>query len=118
MVDWLRYAIIVVAVLLAIIAYVDFRSSVPPRRPALVLLVLAGLMVLAQIVVSGVQIARGHQMTETATFIGYGMTNALLLPAAAYVARIERSRWSSIALLIAALTVAVLEVRMHQLWTR
>lgn len=118
MIDWLRYAIIAVAVLLAVVAYVDFRSAVPPRRPALILLVLGILMVIAQIVVAAVQLAGGHRMTETATFIGYGATNALLLPAAAYVARIERSRWSSIALLVAALTVAVLEVRMYQLWTR
>ncbi len=118
MIDWLRYAIIVVAVILAIVAYVDFRAALPPRRPAIALLILGGLLVLAQAVVAGVQMSRGHQMTETATFIGYTATNVLLLPAAAYVARVERSRWSTIALLIAALTVAVLQVRMYQLWTR
>lgn len=118
MVDWLRYGIIVAAVLLAIVAYVDFRSSTPPRRPAQALLALTALAVVAQLVVSGVQLARGHTTNELATFIGYGITNALLMPAAAYVARVERSKWSAVALLVAALTVAVLEVRMYQLWTR
>lgn len=118
MIDWLRYAIIVVTVLLAAAAYVDFRAARPPRKAAVVLLVLAGILVTAQAVVAGVQMARGHEMTETATFVGYAVTNLALLPAAAYVAKIERSKWSTIALLVAALTVAVLEVRMYQLWTR
>lgn len=118
MIDWLRYAIIAVTVILAVVAYVDFRAARPPRTPSLVLLVLAGLLVVAQAVIAGVQMARGHQMTETATFVGYTFTNLLLLPAAAYVARIERSKWSAVALAVAALTVAVLEVRMDQLWTR
>lgn len=118
MIDWLRYAIIAVALVLAVAAYVDFRAASPPRRPAQVLLVAGVLLVVAQAVVAGVQMARGHEMTETATFVGYTATNLLLLPAAGYVARIERSRWSAVALLIAALTVAVLEVRLDQLWTR
>lgn len=118
MIDWLRYALITVAVLLAILAYVDFRAASPPRRPAMIGLAAAFALVVAQVVVSGVQMVRGHEMTETATFIGYAATNALLLPAAAYVAKIERSKWSSIALMVAALTIAVLEVRMFQLWTR
>lgn len=118
MFDWLRYAVIGCALLLALLAYIDFRSRKAPRRPALVLLALAAVLVVVQAVVAGVQMGRGHEMSETATFVGYLATNVIMLPAAAYVAYVERSRWSSVAIAVAGLVVAVLEVRLQQLWTR
>ena len=118
MIDWIRYAVITGALLLAAVAYIDFRGRRGPRRPAVVLLVATGALVLAQTVVAAVQMTRGHDLSQTATFLGYLGTNLVMLPAVAYVARIERSRWSSVALVVAGLVVAVLQVRLVQLWTR
>ncbi|WP_106849479.1 hypothetical protein [Blastococcus sp. Marseille-P5729] len=118
MIDWLRYAVIACALLLTLLAYVDFRGRHAPRRPALLMLALSAALVVAQAVVAAVQMGRGHEMSETATFIGYLATNVIMLPAAAYVAYVERSRWSSVAMAVAGFVVAVLEVRLQQLWTR
>ena len=51
------------------------------------------------------------------TFWGYLVTALLLLPVAAAWAFAERTRWSSVVLLVAALTVAVMEWRLVQVWT-
>ena len=47
---------------------------------------------------------------------GYVLTQLLVLPIAAAWAFAERTRWSSVVLLVAALTVAFLEYRLLQIW--
>ena len=47
---------------------------------------------------------------------GYVLTQALVLPIAAAWAFAERTRWSSVVLLVAAVTVAFLEFRLLQIW--
>lgn len=118
MVDWLRYAAIAVALLLAPVAYLDFRSRRWPRPHTLVLTAVGIALGIAEAVVAAVLMSDGHAMRETEIFIGYVATNAILLPAAAYVVHVERSRWGSLALVIGGLLVALLQVRMQQLWTR
>lgn len=51
-----------------------------------------------------------------AKFWLYVLTQAVLLPLAALWAFAERSRWSSVVLAVAALTVAFLQYRLHQVW--
>lgn len=118
MIDWLRYLLIALALLLALVAYVDFRRGRPPGRLAWTLLVATAVAAVAQAVVAGVELAGGHRPAEPATFVGYLATDVIMLPAAAYVARIERSRWGSVAVLVAGLVVAVLQVRLQQLWAQ
>lgn len=47
---------------------------------------------------------------------GYLLTVLLVLPGAALVAFAERTRWSSVVLLVAAATVAFLQLRLWQVW--
>jgi hypothetical protein len=54
---------------------------------------------------------------DTLEFFGY-LIVALMVPVGAAIwALVERSRWSTVVLGAAALTVAVMLVRMQQLWT-
>ena len=48
---------------------------------------------------------------------GYVVTQLVVLPIAAAWAFAERTRWSSVVLLVAALTVAFLELRLVQIWS-
>lgn len=73
--------------------------------------------ILVQMVVAGVLVATGHQVPEAVTFWGYLVVALLVLPAAAVVAVIERTRWSSVALILACATLAVMQLRVHQLWS-
>ena len=68
-----------------------------------------------QAVVLAVLAAGGHDV-DAVLLWGYVVTQAILLPVAAAWAFAERTRWSSVVLLVAALTVAFLELRLLQIW--
>ena len=78
--------------------------------------VVEGAMLL-QVVVGAVEAVRGDGPDDAITFWGYLATALVLLPVAAAWAFAERTRWSSVVLLIAALTVAVMQWRVVQVWT-
>ena len=73
-------------------------------------------LLLAQVVVAIVGAVVGSSVAEPVTFWGYVITVLLVLPAAAAVSFIERSRWSSVILLVAALTTGFLQFRVLTLW--
>lgn len=73
-------------------------------------------LLLLQAVGAVVSLSGGHTLAEPAVFWGYLVVAVLLLPAAAVVAIAERTRWSSVALLIVAVTLLVMELRVIQLW--
>lgn len=69
-----------------------------------------------QAVVIGVLQAGGHPVPDGILLWGYVITSLCLLPAAFAWAFVERTRWSSVVLAIAAAVVVVLQVRIWQLW--
>ncbi|WP_407317508.1 hypothetical protein UQW22_13280 [Isoptericola halotolerans] len=71
-------------------------------------------LVVQAVVAIGLQ-ARGHAV-DGALFWGYLLTAALLLPLAAVWAFAERTRWSSVVLCVASLTVAFLQWRLWIIW--
>lgn len=77
--------------------------------------VVEGLLVL-QGVVAGVLLVTGRGDVDGVLFWGYVATQLIVLPIAAAWAFAERTRWSSVVLLVAALTVAFLEYRLLQIW--
>ena len=77
--------------------------------------VVEGVLVL-QAVMVGVLAATGSPDVDGVLLWGYVLTQALVLPIAAAWAFAERTRWSSVVLLVAALTVAFLEYRLLQIW--
>ena len=74
-------------------------------------------VVLVQTVVATVRLIAGERPVELVTFIGYLITTTLFLPAGLSLARLEPTRWGSVIAGVAALTVAVLTLRMTQVWT-
>lgn len=71
---------------------------------------------LVQVVVALLALGAGHVLGDPWTFWGYVVTALVVLPAAAAWAFVDRSRWSSVVLLVGALTVAVMQVRVMQVW--
>lgn len=69
-----------------------------------------------QAVAIGVTQARGHDVADGVLLWGYVITSLLLLPLAFGWAFVERTRWSSVILGVAAAVVVVLQVRIWQLW--
>lgn len=73
-------------------------------------------VLVVQALVAGVLAATGSPDVDGVLLWGYVLTQALILPIAAAWAFAERTRWSSVVLLVAALTVAFLEYRLLQIW--
>lgn len=73
-------------------------------------------VLLVTMIVAGVQAARGHAIEEPVTFWGYFIAGALLFPLAGVWAIAERTRWSSVVLLVAGVAFAVVQLRLSVLW--
>lgn len=79
--------------------------------------VVEGLLVV-QALVQGALLLAGRGSVDAFLFWGYVVTSLVILPLAAAWAFAERTRWSSVVLLVAALTVAFLQLRLVQIWGR
>ncbi|WP_029287860.1 hypothetical protein [Cellulomonas sp. HZM] len=73
-------------------------------------------VLVVQAFVAGVVALTGDHDVDPALFWGYVVTQLVVLPIAAAWAFAERTRWSSVVLLVAALTVGFLEYRLLQIW--
>ena len=90
------------------------------RRPndlALGALVLVEVLLLAQLVVALISPALGNDPTGSVPlFYVYLISAVLIPPLAVFWALIERTRWSTVVLGVAAFAIAVMVVRMQQIW--
>lgn len=109
---WIALAIGVITLALGLVGRVPSDWTVGGQA-----VVELGLLV--QLVVSIVLVVQGkHAVNDTAEFFAYLIT-ALIIPlGAVFWALIDRkSKWSTVVLGVSALTIAVMLVRMHQIWT-
>ncbi|GIH12142.1 hypothetical protein [Rugosimonospora africana] len=74
-------------------------------------------LVMAQIVISVVHLAQGQRPQSLVTFVGYLVAIFVILPAAGVLARLEPTRWGALIATIGCAVVAVLIVRLNQVWT-
>ena len=75
-------------------------------------------LLLVQVLVAAVMLATGDHAIAVGEFWGYLITILIILPFAAAWAFAERTRWSSVVMVVAALTVVFLQWRLVQIWTR
>lgn len=73
-------------------------------------------VLVAQAVAAIVLVAGGTGAPDRALFGGYIVVQLMILPFAGTWAFAERTRWSSVVLLVAAFTTAFLEYRLLQIW--
>ncbi len=112
----LAFIVVALALLLAI-----WAAGYALRDRAVVLRQLWGAAVVeavlaVQAIVAVAVVVGGAQVDEPATFWGYVACSLIILPIAAAWAFAERTRWSSVVLLVAALTVVFLQWRLLQVW--
>ena len=90
----------------------------PPSWWSVGSVILVEALLLVQLIVSIVLVVQGQQAKgDTVEFFGYIITALVVPPAAVAWAVIERTRWSTLVLGVAGLTVAVMLIRMWQIWT-
>ncbi|MFE9249388.1 hypothetical protein [Streptomyces sp. NPDC007088] len=75
------------------------------------------LLALVQLVVGVVRLARGEKPEQgTVIFVAYLLGAALCVPAAGLMSLTERTRWGSMTVVAGGVVLAVLEVRLYDIW--
>ena len=111
---WVQVSVAVIAGLLCLVLGLAGKS---PNDLTLGSLVLVEVLLLAQFVVALVAPAVGNTASGSVLeFYVYLVSAILIPPAAAIWALVERGRWSTVILGVAALAVAVMVYRMEQIW--
>ena len=116
MIAGLAYGVIAVALAVGLALCV---LALADRRPITSLLggiLLVELAALVQAVATVVLLVRGERPAEPATFTGYALTTVLVAPLGGMWALSEKTRWGTLAAGVACLTVAILTVRLRQVW--
>lgn len=118
MIEWFTWVQVGVAVAAGLLCLALGLAGRVPNDLALGALALVELLLLAQLVVAIAAPAFGNHATGSVLEFYTYLVGALLLPpAAAFWALLERNRWSTVVLGVAALAVAVMVYRMFQIWT-
>lgn len=75
------------------------------------------LVALVQLIVGIVQLARGEKPVQgTTIFVAYLLGSFACVPAAGFLSLGERSRWGSLTVSASGVVLAVLEVRLYDIW--
>lgn len=117
MIDALTVALGVTA--LALAAWCGFAAyrDQPTKDWHFIGMAVVTLLGLAQLVIGVVQLTRGQRPDESvAIFVAYLVGSGLAVPIAAFMSLAERTRWGSATVAAAAVVLAVLEVRLYDIW--
>ncbi|WP_127793058.1 hypothetical protein [Agromyces sp. LHK192] len=118
MIEWFTWVQVGVAVAAGLLCLVLGFAGRLPSDLTIGALALVEVLLIGQVVMAVVAPAVGNAPTGSVLeFWVYLVSAALLPPAAAFWALLERNRWSTVVLGVAALAVAVMVYRMFQIWT-
>lgn len=113
---WVVAAVLALTVLVALVAAVQMVRDEPVGDRSFVVLAAAELAVLAQLVVGVVLLVGTDNDVDAVLFVGYLVGLLVALPIGAFWSLAERSRAGTGVVLLAALTVAALELRLLDIW--
>ena len=117
MLDALTLVTGVAALLLALwCGWAAFRDQ-PTKDWHFIGMAVVSLLAVVQLVIGIVQLARGEKADEgTAIFLAYLIGAFAAVPAAGFLSLAERTRWGSATVAAGAVVLAVLEVRLYDIW--
>jgi hypothetical protein len=101
---------------LAVASLVWAALDRPVRLGHLAVGALVEALLLVQGIVATGRIVAGTRPASVATFLAYAVGGLFVLPIGVLWALEERTRWSSVVLAVAAVTVAVIVLRMQVVW--
>jgi hypothetical protein len=118
MILWFTITEVAVAVIAGVLCIVAGLAGRRPSDLTVGALALIELLLIVQIVVAIVAPFVGNEPTGSALEFWVYLVSAAVLPVAGVGwALVERSRWSTVVMGIAALAVAIMVWRMHVIWT-
>jgi hypothetical protein len=117
MLDALTLATGVAALLLAAwCGWAAYRDQ-PTKDWHFIGMAVVTLLATVQLVVGIVQLARGEKAEQgTAIFVAYLLGAFAAVPAAGFMSLAERTRWGSATVAAGGVVLAVLEVRLYDIW--
>lgn len=118
MIDWLTAVLLAVSIAAGLLCVVLGLAGRRPSDLTLGATLLVDLVLVVQLVVAIVAPATGNVPTGSSLEFYVYLVSAILLPPLAILwSLLERtSRWSTVVLGVAALAIAVMVYRMHQIW--
>lgn len=118
MIEWYTYLTIAIAVASAVLCIVAGLAGRVPSDLTLGSVAVVLVALIGQLGISIVAPFVGNQPSGSLLEFWVYLISVVLLPvAAAFWALIERSRWSTIVLGVAGVSVAIMIYRMWQIWT-
>jgi len=115
---WFTYVEVAVAVAAGLFCMIAGLAGRPPSDYTVGSLALLELLLLAQVVIAIVAPLAGNPPTGSLLEFWVYLVSAVLLPiVAVFWALLERGRWSTVIMGVAALSIAVMVWRMHVIWT-
>ena len=118
MIEWFTWVQVAVAVLAGLLCIGLGLAGRLPSDLSIGALAAVEALLLVQVVVALAAPAFGNEPTGSVLEFVVYLIGAILLPlGAGFWALIERNRWSTVVLGVAALGVAVMVYRMFQIWT-
>lgn len=112
----LAYALMVAGLLLAAWTGLWANRRKPVNAGQIIAALTLEAALLVQSVVAVLRLAGDATVAEPVTFVAYAIGVLAPLALGVYLARIERTRWGSISLCFTAVVVAVMGLRLLQLW--
>ena len=112
----LAYVVMALSGAMVVWGLVTAAVDKPPGRAQLLFAAGVEVVTVVQTIVAFVVLAQGFRPVELATTIGYLIGIVVLIPVAWFWANVERTRFSGVVLAVAGLAVAVMTLRLLQLW--
>lgn len=116
MITVLAYGVMALSGAMVVWGLVTAALDKPPGKAQLLYAAGVEVITVVQTIIGFVGLAQGFRPVEFATTIGYLIGIVVLIPVAWFWANVERTRFSGIVLAIAGLAVAVMTLRLLQLW--
>ena len=116
MLDPLATVLVVVSLVLAAYAGVLAALDRQPGRALLQGLLGLQVLLIVQLGVAVVKLLGGERPASLSSFVGYLLVSVLIVPLAMYWSLEEKTRWSTLVLVAACLTVSVLVGRLLMVW--
>ena len=117
MVDALATGLVLLAVAYGFAALVLTALGRAPREYLVIVSAVLAVLVIVQVVIAMVALVGGERPDEMGTFVGYLVVAVVLLPLGTLWALAERSRWGTGVLAVACFALAVVILRLEDLWS-
>ena len=117
MIEWFTWVQLAVAVPVGLLCVVLGLAGRKPADITMGALLLVELLLIAQVVVSVVAPFAGNDPSGSSLEFWVYLVTAVIIPPRAIIwGLVDRSRWSTVTLGVAALAVGVMLYRMYQIW--